>query len=152
MNTLLNRLTALLLLFALVSFAPPRPAAESINWLTVEEAEALSEKEPRKILMDVYTDWCGWCKKMDKTTFANDEVAKYVNENFYAVKLKADSNDKVTFKGKEYSKGELAQAFRVTGYPTIVFFDQSFSKFQPVSGYRGAKDFLALLEQFNAAE
>ncbi len=151
MNVLLTR-PVLLLFFALASFAPPRPAAEGINWLTIEEAEALSEKEPRKILMDVYTDWCGWCKKMDKTTFADEKVAKYVNENFYAVKLKADSNDKVTFKGKEYSKGELAQAFRVTGYPTIVFFDQSFTKFQPVSGYRGANDFLALLEQFNQAQ
>ena len=147
-----NRVAAFLLLITLTSFTPPRPAAETINWLTIEEAEALSEKEPRKILMDVYTDWCGWCKKMDKTTFADEEVAKYVNENFYAVKLKADSNDKVTFKGKEYSKGELAQAFRVTGYPTIVFFDQSFTKFQPVSGYRGANDFLALLEQFNQAQ
>ena len=152
MNVLLTRPAVLLLFSALASFAPPRPAAEGINWLTIEEAEALSEKEPRKILMDVYTDWCGWCKKMDKTTFADEKVAKYVNENFYAVKLKADSKDKVTFKGKEYSKGELAQAFRVTGYPTIVFFDQSFSKFQPVSGYRGANDFLALLEQFNSAE
>ena len=147
-----NRVAAFLLLITLTSFTPPYPTAETINWLTIEEAEALSEKEPRKILMDVYTDWCGWCKKMDKTTFADEEVAKYVNENFYAVKLKADSNDKVTFKGKEYSKGELAQAFRVTGYPTIVFFDQSFTKFQPVSGYRGANDFLALLEQFNQAQ
>lgn len=151
MNPLSNRLIALSLFFLLASFTPPRPTA-SINWLTIEEAEALLEEEPRKILMDVYTDWCGWCKKMDKTTFANAEVAEYVNENFYAVKLKADSKDKVTFKGKEYAKGELAQAFRVTGYPTIVFFDQSFSKFQPVSGYRGAEDFLALLEQFNAAK
>ena len=152
MKAFLYRLPLLALLASLVSFIPPRPTAERINWLTIEEAEALSEKEPRKILMDVYTDWCGWCKKMDKTTFADEQVAKYVNENFYAVKLKADSKDKVTFKGKEYSKGELAQAFRVTGYPTIVFFDQSFSKFQPVSGYRGANDFLALLEQFNSAE
>ena len=136
----------------IASFTPPKVDKETINWLTVEEAQALSEKEPRKIIMDVYTDWCGWCKKMDKTTFADEEVAQYVNENFYAVKLKADSKDKVTFKGKEFSKGELAKAFRVSGYPTIVFFDKSFSKFQPVSGYRSANDFLALLAQFNEAE
>ena len=139
--------------FAIItSFTYPSVEKQSINWLTIEEAQALSEKEPRKIIMDVYTDWCGWCKKMDKTTFANEEVAQYVNENFYAVKLKADSQDKVTFKGKEFAKGELAQAFRVTGYPTIVFFDESFSKFQPVSGYRGADDFLDLLRQFDAAQ
>ena len=138
----------------ITSFTHPlvKVEKEGIQWLTIEEAQALAEKAPRKVIMDVYTDWCGWCKKMDKTTFADEEVAKYVNENFYAVKLKADSNDKVTFKGKEFAKGELAQAFRVTGYPTIVFFDETFSKFQPVSGYRGADDFLDLLQQFDAAQ
>ncbi|WKN43619.1 thioredoxin family protein [Tunicatimonas pelagia] len=123
-----------------------------INWLTIEEVQTLSEKEPRKVIMDVYTDWCGWCKKMDKTTFSDEKVAAYVNENFYAVKLKADSNDKVTFKGQEFSKGELARALRVTGYPTVVFFDESFARFQPVSGFRPAGDFLELLERFNQAE
>ena len=136
----------------LTSFVVPPAETETINWLTIEEAQALSEKEPRKVIMDVYTDWCGWCKKMDKTTFADEKVAQYVNENFYAVKLKADSRDEVTFKGKEFTKGELAQAFQVTGYPTIVFFDKSFSKFQPVSGYRGADEFLDLLKQFDSAE
>lgn len=135
------------------SFTEKEYAKKSkINWLTVEEAQELSEKEPRKVIMDVYTDWCGWCKKMDKTTFADEKVAAYVNENFYAVKLKADSNDKVTFKGKEFSKGELARALRVTGYPTIVFFDESFARFQPVSGFRPADDFLELLQKFNQTE
>ena len=152
MKRFLYSTVAVMALALVTSFTTSSVEKEAINWLTIEEAQALSEKEPRKVIMDVYTDWCGWCKKMDKTTFANEEVAKYVNENFYAVKLKADSNDKVTFKGKEFAKGELAQAFRVTGYPTIVFFDESFSKFQPVSGYRGADDFLELLQQFDSAQ
>ncbi len=141
-----------ILTLAMSSWTTPPKKGDGIKWLTIEEAQQRIEKEPRKVIMDVYTDWCGWCKKMDKTTFADEKVAQYVNENFYAVKLKADSKDKVTFKGKEFSKGELAQAFRVSGYPTIVFFDNSFSKFQPVSGYRSANDFLALLEQFSQAE
>lgn len=125
---------------------------QKINWVSIEEAQELSEQEPRKIIMDVYTDWCGWCKKMDKTTFADEKVVEYVNENFYAVKLKADSNDKVNFKGQEFTKGQLAQALRVTGYPTVVFFDESFARFQPVSGFRPADDFLKLLEAFNQAD
>ncbi|MEM6845965.1 MAG: thioredoxin fold domain-containing protein [Bacteroidota bacterium] len=125
---------------------------QKINWLTIEEAQELAEENPKKVIMDVYTDWCGWCKKMDKTTFADEEVAAYVNENFYAVKLKADSNDKVTFKGQEFTKGELARALRVTGYPTVVFFDESLGRFQPVSGFRPADDFLKLLEAFHEAE
>jgi len=130
----------------------PNDEPDKINWLTIEEAQALAEENPKKVIMDVYTDWCGWCKKMDKTTFADENVVEYVNENFYAVKLKADSNDKVTFKGQEFSKGELARALRVTGYPTVVFFDENFGRFQPVSGFRPADDFLKLLEAFNQAE
>lgn len=149
------------LLFTLLGFSSfifspennnPTEEPETINWLTLEEAQELSEKEPRKIIMDVYTDWCGWCKKMDKTTFANEEVAKYVNKHFYAVKLKADSDAKLTFKGQEFTNAEFARALRISGYPTVVFFAENFSKFQPVSGYRKADEFKEILELFLNAE
>lgn len=132
-----------------------KPLAEKeggIKWLNIEEAQELSKDEPRKIFIDVYTDWCGWCKKMDKTTFTDEKVAEYVNENYYAVKLKADSDDTVTFHGKEYKQSELARALRVSGYPTIVFFDENFSRFQPVSGFRQADEFKKMLMQFNGEE
>lgn len=125
---------------------------KSINWLTIEEAQELSKKEPKKIFMDVYTDWCGWCKKMDKTTFTNEEVVEYANKHFYAVKLKADSDNKVMFHDKEVTQAELARALRVSGYPTIVFFDETFSKFQPVSGFRQADEFKKMLMQVNGEE
>lgn len=149
----------LALLVTLVSFSsftdiPSKTATEpeTINWLTLEEAQALSEKEPRKIIMDVYTDWCGWCKKMDKTTFADEKVAKFVNEHFYAVKLKADSDAKLNFKGQEFTNAEFARALRISGYPTVVFFAENFSKFQPVSGYRQADEFKQILEMFLKAD
>lgn len=154
-NYLFTYIGAILLFFTTASFVSLNGGSSEpakINWLTIEEAQALSEENPKKIIMDVYTDWCGWCKKMDKTTFSDEKVVEYVNENFYAVKLKADSNDKVTFKGREFSKGELARALQVTGYPTVVFFDESFGRFQPVSGFRPAEDFLNILEAFNKAE
>ena len=52
--------------------------------------------------MDVYTDWCGWCKRMDATTFENPAIAKYMSENFYCVKFNAESQKEVTFKGQKY--------------------------------------------------
>ena len=64
--------------------------AEKINWVSFEEAVQLNEKEPRKFIVDVYTDWCGWCKRMDQTTFKNPEVAQYINEKYWAVKLNAE--------------------------------------------------------------
>lgn len=124
----------------------------SINWLTLEEAQKLSEKEPRKVIMDVYTDWCGWCKKMDKTTFSDEAVVDYVNKNFYAVKLNAEGNEKINFKGQEFTNAELARALQVSGYPTIVFFDEDFSRFQPLSGFRKADEFHKILKMFNEPE
>jgi len=122
-----------------------------INWVSIEKAQELSEKEPRKIIMDVYTDWCGWCKKMDKTTFADEKVVEYVNENFYAVKFNAEAKNTFTFKGQEFTNPEFTRALRVSGYPTVVFFAEDFSKFQPVSGYRQAGEFLEMLRTFKEA-
>ena len=66
------------------------PQAE-INWITIEEAIQLAENgTDKKFFIDVYTDWCGWCKRMDKTTFSDPEVSKHMNDNFYCVKLDAD--------------------------------------------------------------
>ncbi|MBL4586459.1 MAG: DUF255 domain-containing protein, partial [Flavobacteriales bacterium] len=76
---------------------------EKINWVTLGQADSLRRIEPRKILIDVYTDWCGWCKKMDDTTFSEPELVKYVNENYYAVKLNAEQKEPITVGGKTYN-------------------------------------------------
>lgn len=142
-----------IILLGFASFTGPESEKEnSIKWLTLEEAQELTEKEPRKIIMDVYTDWCGWCKKMDKTTFADEKVVDYVNKNFYAVKLNAEGKEKINFKGQEFTNAELARALQVSGYPTVVFFDETFSRFQPLSGYRQADEFRKILEAFNESE
>lgn len=70
--------------------------------MTLKEAQEAQKKQPRKIVVDVYTGWCGWCKRMDATTFAHPEVVKYANENFYAVKFDAETQELVKFNGKEY--------------------------------------------------
>ena len=72
-------------------------AQEKIQWMSIEEAYALtlSEENPKKIFIDVYTDWCGWCKRMDKATFQNAEVAAYMNANYYNVKFDAEQRESV---------------------------------------------------------
>ncbi len=67
-------------------------AQEKIKWMSIEEAYelTLTEEHPKKIFIDVYTDWCGWCKRMDKATFQNEEVAAYMNMHYYNVKFDAE--------------------------------------------------------------
>ena len=73
-----------------------------INWLSIEEANNLYQKNPKPMFIDVYTDWCGWCKKMDASTFQDASIARYLNSNFYPVKLNAETSDSLRFMGKTY--------------------------------------------------
>ncbi|WP_266205182.1 thioredoxin family protein [Pontibacter kalidii] len=130
--------------------------AEKIQWMTIEQAAARMEKEPRKIVIDVYTDWCGWCKKMDKSTFTDPKVVELVNKHFYPVKLNAEGKDAITLRGQtftykdEYRSHELAVALLQgqMSYPTTVYLDEKMNMLAPVPGYLDAKTFSKILRYF----
>lgn len=86
-----------------IGFGTYVQAQETIKWVTFNEALELQKKKPKKIFMDVYTDWCGPCKMLDKQTFHNPDVVKYINEHYYAVKFNGEGNETVAYQGKTYS-------------------------------------------------
>lgn len=140
--SLLAIIVAALACFAFVSSKPITTTSEhGIKWLSFEEVAKLQKKTKKKIVMDVYTDWCGWCKRMDATTFSDPTVGEYVNKNYYALKLNAESKKLIKFNGKEMTEQELAARFGVTGYPTTVYLDESMELLSPVSGYLDVKQF-----------
>ncbi|MBC8755416.1 thioredoxin fold domain-containing protein [Kordia sp. YSTF-M3] len=136
--------------------------AQKINWVTIEEAQELMKKEPRKIIMDVYTTWCGPCKMLDKNTFGNPDVAKYINENYYAIKFNAEGDSSITFKdntftnpnydpakkNKRNAQHQFARYLSVRAYPTMVFFDNDFNLIAPISGYLVPKQLEIYLKLF----
>ena len=136
------------MLFLLVSMHTPRP--EGIRWMTIEEAFAAQKRAPKKIFIDVYTDWCGWCKKMDATSFSHPEVIQYMNEHFYAVKFNAEQREDVLYGGKKYQflqKGNRGYhefaSFLLNdqlSYPTTVYMNEKGEKIFPVPGYLDAKN------------
>ena len=122
--------------------------SDAVSWLTIEEAQVLTKENPKPIFIDFTAKWCGWCKEMDSKTFANPQIAAYVNENFYAVKVDFDSKEKFEYLGEKYTGKELARKYRITGLPTIIFASPDFSKIKPVVGYQNVKQFMNKLEKF----
>ena len=134
--------------------------AQKINWMTFQEAVELNKTAPKKIFIDVYTDWCGWCKRMDQTTFINKEVVDYMNENYYAVKLDAEMSDTIVFGGYTYineggmngRKGthQLAAALLQgrLSYPSYVFMNEKNQLLTVAPGYMESKDFMPILKYF----
>jgi len=153
--------TALLTLFLIIAVHPVQaqteePKEESLHWMSLEEAEAACEKKPRKIFIDVYTDWCGWCKKMDKSTFADALVLAYAKEKFYAVKLNAEEKNNIIFKNKVFKFNAQMGANDLAvmllngqmSYPTIAYLDEKLIPIQTMGGFVDASQFNMLLHFF----
>lgn len=127
-----------------------------VKWHSVEEA-ASANIGSRLYLVDFYTDWCGYCKKMDRETFVDPTVAKIINKYYYPVKFNAESRKRFTWFGKAYEAAggrsrvhEFARG--VQGYPTTVFYRADGSVFQVVPGYSTAKDYTVILWFFASGD
>lgn len=119
-------------------------AQDQIKWLKFEEAITANEQNPKMILVDVYTDWCGWCKKMDKETFTDPAVIAHINKNFYAVKMNAeDSKRTFEFMGKTYTEAQMAASMRVRSYPNFVVIEPKLQNIAQLPGYRNPEQFIA---------
>lgn len=131
-------------------------------WVSLGEVESLVKKEPRKILVDVYTPWCGPCKMMDRNTFSNPEIISQMGDNFYPIKFNAEGPDPITYLGKEYTnpkfdpnrtrgrnaKHQLANLFPVRGYPSLVVMNEQFKIIGTIVGYRTPEQLKGDLAQY----
>jgi thioredoxin-related protein len=129
----------------------PVSPPEGIKWMSWDQMIEAQKKQPRKVVVDVYTSWCGWCKKMESSTFSDQQIAAYVNQNFYPVKFDAETKEAFNFKGRQYQfipqgvngYNELASMMlnNQMSYPTTVYFDENLEEIFPVPGYEDAKMF-----------
>lgn len=142
-----------LLLTMVLGFLAFRPTsddspADEVRWYTWEEAIALTEETPKKLFIDMYTDWCGWCKRMDATTFRDPEVVQLLNEQFYPVKFDAEQKEEVVYNGHTFQfidsgrRGVHELAYSLLdgklGYPSYVYLDEQQRRITISPGYKPA--------------
>jgi thioredoxin-related protein len=151
------RFFILLLALVVTSCSGRKEENGDLVWLTVEDASRLaSEGTDKKFLLDVYTDWCGWCKVMDKKTFTDPALVTYLSQNFHLVKFNAEQKEPIVYKGKTYTwqdmgrNGVNALAIELLqgqlGYPSLIYFDQQLNVLRVSPGYKEPAQLLSDLK------
>jgi thioredoxin-related protein len=139
------------LLFALALLPPSEALAQKpargapLEWRSWNQGVAEAASSGRPMLVDVYTDWCGWCKRMDRDVYARADVRDYLSRRFVTVKLDAEGSQAARYEGRAFTGTTLAKRFKVTGYPTTVFLRADGGHLVNVPGYVPPERFLTLL-------
>jgi len=154
----MHKLTVAIIVGAMVFLYAAKPVnkVEKLQWMTLQEAKEAMLKEKRPLLIDLYTDWCGWCKVMDRKTYTNAKVIAYVQQHFYPVKLNAETRETITWNEKQYNfnSSNRTNDFAIfltygrLSYPTTVIIPPDNSGPQPVPGYLEPKDLELIVRYF----
>ncbi len=124
----------------------PESGNAALRWYSYNEAQALAAKSKKPMLVDVYTDWCGWCKRMEATTYRDPRVVQELNRDFVLVRLNAESDREIHYRNESTTERELSRGvFGVSGYPTTIFLKPDGEIIAGQPGYLEAAVFHSIL-------
>jgi thioredoxin-related protein len=137
----MKRSILLFLMLTAISFT----SAKEPQWKSFDEGLKQAKLTGKKVLVDVYTDWCSWCKKMDADTYSDKKVSEYLNKNFVIIKLNAEGDGTITYSGEKISPAQFAQGMGVSGYPATLFLKSDGQPITLLPGYSEADMFIHVL-------
>ena len=147
----------LFLLGTLLALPSLTPDEKELQWHAIANLPDLQSKAPKKVLIDVYTDWCKWCKVMDEKTFSDEDLQAYLREGYHLVKFNAEERQPIAFRGATYSfqgsgqRGYHQLAAKLLdgrlGYPSLVILDEELAVTKVIRGYKDAPSLRAELER-----
>lgn len=144
------------LLLVLCSFKVTLTTHDKLEWLKMSELRQKMKSDAKPALIDLYTNWCYWCKVMDKKTYTNSKVIAYINDHFCAVKLDAETKDIIEWKNNSYNYNENYKVNDFTmyvtsgqpGFPTTVIFTNDHSDPISIQGFLEPKELEPILKYF----
>ncbi|MCX8057186.1 MAG: thioredoxin fold domain-containing protein [Ignavibacteria bacterium] len=132
--------------FALTANGNSNNSNDKAKGKSFEEILKLAKKDNKKVLINVYADWCSWCKKMEKDTYPDSEVQKELNRNYYLYRLNGESKETIEYDGRKWTKAELTAAFGIRGFPATIFLNSNSKPITVLPGYVDAKTFASILK------
>ena len=132
------------------SQAPKLPKLPKVHWVSWDESCDIAKNEEKVIMLDLYTEWCGWCKKMDKETFTDAEIVEIINNHFVAVKLNPEKKGQTfLYKGQSINSQQLLKLLaedEQVKYPAIIFYYPEHNEVFTEEGFQKPKSFKHLLK------
>jgi uncharacterized protein YyaL (SSP411 family) len=125
----------------------------SVKWYSWNEGYKKAKQENKIVIVDVYTDWCGWCKVMDKKTYTDATVISKIQKKFITIKVNPEKDQNLSYDGKVYSGQELINLLTnngIEGYPTTIFFFPKSKKMFMEVGYLSVERFNPILDKYAA--
>ena len=136
-----------------------------INWISWDKMmqQRDSDSIKKKVFIDLYTSWCGWCKRMDGTTFSDPVIVNYIKNNYYTVKFDGETKDTIVFNNHSFYNSDPSYTKPNTNsrgkahwfahsildgklsYPSYVLLDENLTRLMVYQGFKKVDEMLGIL-------
>ncbi|WP_340102895.1 thioredoxin family protein [Rhodohalobacter sp. 8-1] len=151
-NVLFKSLGLLIVAATVLSGLVNAQDTREISWYTLEEAQEKSLESDKDIMVFAVTEWCVYCKAMDKEAFVDPDIVSLIAERFYPVRVDIESDRTVTFNGEKMTESQFAEKYQLRIPPKTLFLSSGGEVLFDYTGYISEEAFSQLLTAWSERE